>query len=109
LLKGYKPSEILTSHYPRYEGQAAIDFLDLSLNYTDLIESICLEVIGAAQKPIGMMELIELTHERMGPWADPAYKYLAYPVLGHLEVLLSYQKIKASKDAKGLTQYQIAK
>jgi glyoxylase-like metal-dependent hydrolase (beta-lactamase superfamily II) len=109
LLKGYKPSEILTSHYPRYEGQAAIDFLDLSLNYTDLIEKLCLEVIGASQKPIGMMELIELTHERMGPWADPAYKYLAYPVLGHLEVLLSYQKIKASKDAKGLTQYQIAK
>jgi hypothetical protein len=74
-----------------------------------LIERICLEVIGSAQKPIGMMELIELTHKRMGPWADPAYKYLAYPVLGHLEVLLSYQKIAASKDSTGLTQYHLAK
>lgn len=107
LLKGYKPSEVLTSHYPRYVGQAGIDFLDLSLNYTDLIEKICLETITSAKKPIGMMEIIELTHKRMGPWADPAYKYLAYAVLGHIEILLSYNKIKESKDAKQLTQYEL--
>ena len=109
LLKGYNPSEILTSHYPRYSGQAAIDFLDLSLNYTDLIEQICLETIAKSAKPITMMELIELTHLRMGPWDNPAYKYLAYPVLGHLEVLESYKKIKSSKNGNGLTQYQLIK
>lgn len=108
LLKGYQPSEILTSHYPRYVGQAAIDFLDLSLNYTDLVEKICLEVISAAKRPVGMMELIESAHERMGPWPDPAYKYLAYPVLGHLEILLGYKRIQASKDENGLIKYQLA-
>jgi len=108
LLKGYKPSEILTSHYPRYVGQAGIDFLDLSLNYTDLIEQICLETLKSAGKALTMMELIEISHDRMGVWVDPAYKYLAYPVLGHLEVLESYQKIKRSKNSAGLAQFQLA-
>ena len=108
LLKGYKPTEILTSHYPRYVGQAGIDFLDLSLNYTDLIEQICLDTLKSAGKALTMMELIELSHDRMGVWVDPAYKYLAYPVLGHLEVLESYQKIKRSKNSAGLAQFQLA-
>jgi glyoxylase-like metal-dependent hydrolase (beta-lactamase superfamily II) len=107
LLKGYKPTEILTSHYPRYVGQAGIDFLDLSLNYTDLIEQICLDTLKSAGKALTMMELIELSHDRMGVWVDPAYKYLAYPVLGHLEVLESYQKIKRSKNSAGLAQFQL--
>ncbi len=108
LLKGYKPTEILTSHYPRYVGQAGIDFLDLSLNYTDLIEQICLDTLKSAGKALTMMELIEISHDRMGVWVDPAYKYLAYPVLGHLEVLESYQKIKRSKNSAGLAQFQLA-
>lgn len=108
LLKGYQASEILTSHYPRYVGQAGTDFLDLSLNYTDLIEQICLDTLKSAGKALTMMELIEIAHERMGVWADPAYKYLAYPVLGHLEVLESYQKIKRSKNSAGLAQFQLA-
>ena len=108
LLKGYKPSEILTSHYPRYVGQAGIDFLDLSLNYTDLIEQICIDTLKSAGKALTMMELIEISHDRMGVWVDPAYKYLAYPVLGHLEVLESYQKIKRSKNSAGLAQFQLA-
>ena len=108
LLKGYQASEILTSHYPRYVGQAGTDFLDLSLNYTDLIEQICLDTLKSAGKALTMMELIEIAHDRMGVWADPAYKYLAYPVLGHLEVLESYQKIKRSKNSSGLAQFQLA-
>ena len=108
LLKGYQASEILTSHYPRYVGQAGTDFLDLSLNYTDLIEQICLDTLKSAGKALTMMELIEIAHDRMGVWADPAYKYLAYPVLGHLEVLESYQKIKRSKNSAGLAQFQLA-
>jgi glyoxylase-like metal-dependent hydrolase (beta-lactamase superfamily II) len=107
LLKGYKPSELLTSHYPRYSNQAAIDFLDTSLNYTDLVEQICLETIADSKRPLSMMELIEISHSRLGPWPAPAYKYLAYPILGHLEVLESYRKIKSSVNKDGLKEYQI--
>lgn len=107
LLRGYQPSEILTSHYPRYKGQSGSDFLDTSLNYTDLVEQICLEVISKSAKPLTMMEIIEFSHERMGPWGAPTYKYLAYPVLGHLEVLLSYKKIEEIKKDGEVTTYKI--
>ena len=60
LLKAYKPSEVLTSHYPRYKGQLGLDFLDLSLAYTDRIEKICFETIQEVAKPITMLELIEI-------------------------------------------------
>ena len=107
LLKAYKPSEVLTSHYPRYKGQLGLDFLDLSLAYTDRIEKICFETIQEVAKPITMLELIEIAHTRMGPWPDPAYKYLVYPVLGHLEVLESYGKIKRSKNSAGIDTFSI--
>jgi glyoxylase-like metal-dependent hydrolase (beta-lactamase superfamily II) len=107
LLKAYKPSEVLTSHYPRYKGQLGLDFLDVSLAYTDRIEKICFETITGAGKPITMLELIEIAHDRMGPWPDPAYKYLVYPVLGHLEVLESYGKIKRGKNSAGVDTFSI--
>jgi glyoxylase-like metal-dependent hydrolase (beta-lactamase superfamily II) len=107
LLKAYKPSEVLTSHYPRYQGQLGLDFLDISLAYTDRIEKICFETITGAAKPITMLELIEIAHDRMGPWPDPVYKYLVYPVLGHLEVLESYGKIKRGKNSKGIDTFSI--
>jgi len=107
LLKAYRPSEILTSHYPRYKGELGLDFLDISLAYTDLIESICLETIQAAANPLTMLELIEIAHTRMGPWPDPIYKYLVHPVMGHLEVLEAYGKIKRGKNTSGIDTFSI--
>jgi glyoxylase-like metal-dependent hydrolase (beta-lactamase superfamily II) len=107
LLKSYKPSEVLTSHYPRYRGELGLDFLDLSLAYTDRIERICFETLQELGKPTTMLDLIEAAHTRMGPWLDPVYKYLVYPVLGHLEVLESYGKIKRSKNSAGIDTFGI--
>ena len=107
LLKSYKPSEVLTSHYPRYQGELGLDFLDLSLAYTDRIERICFETLEELGKPTTMLDLIEAAHTRMGPWPDPVYKYLVYPVLGHLEVLESYGKIKRSKNSAGIDTFSI--
>jgi len=107
LLKSYKPSEVLTSHYPRYQGELGLDFLDLSLAYTDRIERICFETLQELGKPTTMLDLIEAAHTRMGPWPDPVHKYLVYPVLGHLEVLESYGKIKRSKNSAGIDTFSI--
>jgi glyoxylase-like metal-dependent hydrolase (beta-lactamase superfamily II) len=107
LLKSYKPSEVLTSHYPRYQGELGLDFLDLSLAYTDRIERICFDTLQELGKPTTMLDLIEAAHTRMGPWPDPVYKYLVYPVLGHLEVLESYGKIKRSKNSAGIDTFSI--
>lgn len=107
LLKAYKPSEVLTSHYPRYQGEFGLDFLDISLAYTDRIERICFETLQESGKPTTLLGLIESAHTRMGPWPDPVYKYLVYPVLGHLEVLESYGKIKRSKNSAGIDTFSI--
>jgi glyoxylase-like metal-dependent hydrolase (beta-lactamase superfamily II) len=107
LLKSYKPNEVLTSHYPRYQGELGLDFLDLSLAYTDRIERICFETLQELGKPTTMLDLIEAAHTRMGPWPDPVYKYLVYPVLGHLEVLESYGKVKRSKNSAGIDTFSI--
>jgi len=106
-LKGYAPAEVLTSHYPRYVGQAGIDFLDISLAYTDRVERVVYETLKNASKALTMMEIIEISHDRMGVWPDPAYKYLVYPVLGHLEVLESYKKIKRSRNSDGIDLFGI--
>lgn len=107
LLKGYKPSEVLTSHYPRHRGEQGIDFLDSSLAYTDLVEKVCMQTLQGAGKPISMLELIDIAHDRMGLWPDPIYKYLIYPVLGHLEVLESYGKIKRTKNHEGVDIFSL--
>lgn len=105
LIKGLRPKEILTSHYPRYQGEAGIDFLDLSLAYVDRIEKITLETLNSAGKPLALLELIEIAHDRMGVWAEPAYKYLVYPVLGALEILVSYGVVIKDKNHDGIAVY----
>jgi glyoxylase-like metal-dependent hydrolase (beta-lactamase superfamily II) len=105
LLKGYKPKEVLTAHYPRYQGQNGIDFLDTSLAYTDLVERTCFETLQSASTPLTLLDLIDKCHDRLGPWQNPQYKYLVYPVLGHLEVLESYKRITRSRNKAGLVTW----
>jgi glyoxylase-like metal-dependent hydrolase (beta-lactamase superfamily II) len=104
-IKGRRPSSILTSHYPIYTGEEGIDFLDLSLAYTDVVEAVTFETIAKANGPISLLEIIEDCHERLGPWPDPAYKYLVYPVLGHLEILESYKRIHRERRSDGLVAW----
>jgi len=104
-IKGRTPSEVLTSHYPRYVGQAGIDFLDISLAYTDLVEKVVFETVKTSGKPLTLVDIIELSHGRLGVWSEPAYKYLVYPVLGHLEVLESYRMISRSRNEDGLVTF----
>jgi len=106
MIKGLHPAEILTSHYPRYVGQDGIDFLDISLSYTALVESVTLETLTKSAKPISLLEIIEISHDRLGVWPDPAYKYLVYPVLGALEVLVSYGKVVKSTSSTGIALYK---
>jgi glyoxylase-like metal-dependent hydrolase (beta-lactamase superfamily II) len=106
MIKGLNPSEILTSHYPRYVGQDGIDFLDISLGYTDLVETVTLETLAKSNAPISLLEVIELSHDRLGTWPDPIYKYLVYPVLGALEVLVSYGKVSKTYSSDGTALYK---
>jgi glyoxylase-like metal-dependent hydrolase (beta-lactamase superfamily II) len=101
-LKARRPTSILAAHYPIYASEDGIDFLDLSLAYTDVVEAVTFETIAKASGPISLLEIIEDCHERLGPWPSPAYKYLVYPVMGHLEILESYRRIRRERREDGL-------
>jgi glyoxylase-like metal-dependent hydrolase (beta-lactamase superfamily II) len=88
---------ILPAHYPPNFGSAAADFYDVSLAYTDLVEAVTFETVAEANAPVSLLEIIEKSHERLGVWDRPAYEYLCYPVLGHLEVLESYGKVVSGR------------
>ena len=74
--------------------------------HTDLVESVTLETLTKSAKPISLLEIIEISHDRLGVWPDPAYKYLVYPVLGALEVLVSYGKVVKSTSSTGIALYK---
>lgn len=106
MIKGLNPSEILTAHYPRYIGQVGIDFLDTSLSYTDLVETVTIQTLAVGSKPLSLLEIIEISHNQLGTWPDPVYKYLVYPVLGTLEVLVSYGKVSKTSSPNGTSLYR---
>jgi glyoxylase-like metal-dependent hydrolase (beta-lactamase superfamily II) len=107
LLKAYQPTEVLTSHYPRYKGENGIDFFDISLAFTDLVERISFETLRNAARPLTLIELIDQCHNLLGPWGNPEYKYLVYPILGHLEVLESYKRVARSRNGAGLVTWSV--
>ena len=107
LLKGYRPTEVLTSHYPRYIGEGGIDFFDMSLAFTDLVERVSFETLRDADRPLTLLELIAQCHSLLGPWGEPEYTYLVYPVLGHLEVLESYKRISRSRNGAGRVTWAV--
>lgn len=102
LIQGRKLRWILASHEPAFEGEDASDFLDKSLAYTDLVETVVLDTIRAQKSAVSLLELVELCHERLGPWPDPAYRYLVYPLMGHLEALEKSHLVQRDKRDDGL-------
>lgn len=80
-------STLLTAHYPVYKDSAAADFFAESLAYTDRVESVLVDALRAAKKPMGLLEVVEATRDRLGVWPEPAAELLTYPLLGHIEAL----------------------
>ncbi|TAM71165.1 MAG: MBL fold metallo-hydrolase [Microbacteriaceae bacterium] len=107
MLKGRQPAGLLPAHYPPYFGQDGVDFLDLSLGFTDLVESVTLDTLSESPSVLSLREIIERSHARLGSWEAPAYDYLSYAVLGHLEVLEQYRKVTRTRRADGLVAWAL--
>ena len=71
-----------------------------------MVESVTLETLAKSSAPISLLEIIEFSHDRLGIWPDPVYKYLVYPVLGALEVLVSYGKVTKTFSPGGTALYK---
>ncbi|MEL4319396.1 MBL fold metallo-hydrolase [Leifsonia sp. YIM 134122] len=76
---------VLTAHYPVYEGAAATAFLDESVAYTELIDTVLAEELARSAGPATTLELVRAAGERLGPWNAEALDYAVFPVTGNLE------------------------
>lgn len=107
-LKGRNPAAISPAHAPVLADGDAQGFLDLSLAYADRVEAVALDVVTSSTRALGLLEIIGAGHERLGVWPEPAYFYLVYPVLGHLEVLERRGLIASRRDSDGLVRWVAA-
>ena len=86
-LQGMPVERLMTSHYPLYEGRAAVaGFLDESRAYVDRVDAALRDELATG----GTLTLAKLTRRlgaTLGDWPEPAGQYLCYPLLGHLERL----------------------
>ncbi|KQQ93159.1 hypothetical protein ASF62_15605 [Leifsonia sp. Leaf325] len=76
---------VLTAHYPVYEGEDATAFLDESVEYTELIDTVLAEELARSAGPATTLELVRAAGERLGPWNAEALDYAVFPVTGNLE------------------------
>ena len=107
-LKGRAPVAISPAHGPVLVGGDMQAFLDLSLAYADRVEAVALDAVTSASGPVSLLEIIGEHHDRLGVWPEPAYLYLVYPVLGHLEVLERRGLVASRRDPEGLVRWAVA-
>lgn len=102
MLAAYEPEALLTAHYAPALGYAAREFLDVSMNYCDTVTLVISDVLQSSPHPMSLMDIVEKSRTRLGPWDKPASDYLVYPILGHLESLERLKRIERT-DSKGST------
>ncbi|MBV9491993.1 MAG: MBL fold metallo-hydrolase [Verrucomicrobia bacterium] len=88
-LMDLKAEAMLTSHYPLMEGGEADNFLSESIAFTERLDGELQRTLQSAGSPRSTRELIADLSPRLGQWPDSAAALLAYPLMGHLELLES--------------------
>lgn len=92
-LRAFDAELLLTAHYPVYEGADVAGFLDASLAYTELIDTVITHALRTADGPLTTLELISRTAAELGPWGPGALEYLIFPMTGNLERLLAAGRV----------------
>ena len=83
-LHSMRPGYLLTAHYPVMRGREALDFLDRSLEFTDLVHRATRD--GLEDGVTDLWELTQRVDERLGPY--PAFMIeLGAGVRAHLGIL----------------------
>src|SRR5215218_5774079 len=83
-LQTLRPEHLLTAHYPPMQGQAALDFLDLSLEFTERVHGVVRE--GLQDGTTDLRELTRRADARLGPYPQFSHE-LAAGVRAHLAML----------------------
>ena len=78
---------LLTAHYPVFEADAVVAFLDESRDYTDTLDAALAETLG--ETGLTTLEIIHRIADRVGDWGAAAGEYLIFPVTGNLERMVA--------------------
>ena len=78
---------LLTAHYPVFEADAVVAFLDESRDYTDTLDAAIAETLGDTGQTT--LEIIHRIAARVGSWGEAAGEYLIFPVTGNLERMVA--------------------
>jgi glyoxylase-like metal-dependent hydrolase (beta-lactamase superfamily II) len=97
VFRALDPDLLLTAHYPIYELSDVADFLDLSVAYTERLDSAIETTLRAEAGPLTTLQLIRRFASEVGSWPPDAADYLIYPVTGNLERMVERGKVSVGK------------
>ncbi len=83
-LQTLRPEHLLTAHYPPMKGQLALDFLDLSLEFTEQLHRVVSE--GLQDGTTDLWELTKRADAQLGPYPESMHE-LGAGVRAHMAVL----------------------
>ena len=83
-LQTLRPEHLLTAHYPPMQGQMALNFLDLSLEFTERVHEVVRE--GLEEGTTDLWEITKRADARLGPYPEFMHE-LAAGVRAHMAVL----------------------
>lgn len=88
---------LLTSHYPIKRGNDVAEFLAESRAFVDRVENVLRATLRQARQPMRIQALIEALSPKLGAWPESASGFLIYPLAGHLERLIAYSLVEATR------------
>lgn len=93
-LQAARPQLLLTSHYPVYAEQEAQAFLAESRAFVERVDAALIAELEQAQGPRTLQELVAALGPRLGEWPQGANAALSQPLIGHLERLTAYGRLR---------------
>jgi glyoxylase-like metal-dependent hydrolase (beta-lactamase superfamily II) len=98
-----KPNLLLTSHYPVYAGRGIAEFMSESRAFVDRVDQ---ALVNALATEHTLKELTNLLSPDLGEWPVEANAYACFPLLGHLERLVLYDRAETGR-RDGLLTYKL--
>lgn len=99
------PSLLLTSHYEVIADTQVPAFLRESIAFTERMQQAVLDRLQSAAAPLSAIELSQAILSSLGDWPVSGYRFLLYPLLGHLEDLQDKGRIASSRRS-GIIYYE---
>jgi glyoxylase-like metal-dependent hydrolase (beta-lactamase superfamily II) len=98
--EGIRPELLLTGHYPTMDIDGADEFFAVSRAFVEKVDHVVLgEIDAAGERGLSLQELLHQANPKLGDWPMEGTEVaLAFPVVGHLERMLTHGSITGARD-----------